>query len=34
MKKLIERIYDLTNRAMPNLIKIGYAMNSVENRVF
>ena len=33
MKKPIGRVYVLTNKAMPNLIKIGFTMNTVENRV-
>ena len=33
MKKPIGRVYVLTNRAMPNLIKIGHTMNTVESRV-
>jgi hypothetical protein len=33
MKKPIGRVYILTNIAMPNLIKIGFTMNTVENRV-
>ena len=33
MEKPIGRVYVLSNKAMPNLIKIGYTMNTVENRV-
>ena len=33
MKPAVGRVYVLTNKAMPGLLKIGYTMNTVEGRV-
>ena len=33
MKPAVGRVYVLSNKAVPGLLKIGYTMNTVEGRV-